>query len=246
MTTGVSGHARAIAPGLYIEGLGFAFPGAENLFDNFTLALDAGVTAILGGSGAGKSTLLRLIAGRLTPSKGAIQGVAERRIAWMGQSGGLLPWASAEDNLLLGARLRGEAPNRPQARALLTRMGLAGDTAKRPAEMSGGMRQRVALARALMEDAQIVLLDEPFAHLDAITRTRLYELCARELDDRIAVMVTHDPLEALTLAQRCIVVGGRPARVQCDEKLNGGTPRDPRDPGLNAVYARIVAALEAA
>lgn len=238
--------ARDSALGVSIEGLDFAFPGSSPLFVNFSLRFGAGITAILGPSGLGKSTLLRIVVGRLAPTHGTISGIDGLRISWMGQSGGLMPWASVEDNVLLGARLRGETPNVTKTQALLARLGLAGHETKRPAELSGGMRQRAALARVLMEDAEIVVLDEPFVHLDAAAKARLYSIAAQEFAGRIAVLVTHDPLEALALAQRVVVLAGPPLRIADDLSLAGAAPRDPRNPALNADHARIVAALEGA
>ena len=115
----------------------------------------------------------------------------------MAQSDLLLPWLGALDNVLLGRRLRGERGGRRAARALLAEMGLAGSESLRPAALSGGMRQRVALARTLFEDRPIVLMDEPFAALDAITRTRLQDLAVARLGGRTVLLVTHDPLEAI-------------------------------------------------
>jgi putative hydroxymethylpyrimidine transport system ATP-binding protein len=246
MTNGALALAHGGAPGLSIEGASFAFAGGAPVLSDFSVQFGAGITALLGPSGLGKTTLLRLIAGRLAPSRGRISGLDGQRIAWMGQTGGLMPWASVDDNVVLGARLRGEAPDRAKARDVLARVGLQGHESKRPAELSGGMRQRAALARVLMEDAQIVLLDEPFVHLDAVAKARLSALVARELAGRIVLLVTHDPFEALTLADRALVLAGPPLHIAADILLEGPTPRDPRDPALTGRHEQILAALEGA
>jgi putative hydroxymethylpyrimidine transport system ATP-binding protein len=246
MISQVSASAGGPAQSIQLREIRFGFPGQRDLFAGLSLTLSAGITAILGESGLGKTTLLRLIAGRLVPSAGAILGAGARRIAWMGQSGALLPWASAEDNVLMGARLRGEPLDRAKAREILAQVGLAGHERKRPAQLSGGMRQRVALARALFENAAIALLDEPFAHLDAVTKGQLYRLAARAFENRIAILVTHDPWEALALAHRIVVLQGDPTAIAADVAVDGSPPRDVRDPALDAVYRRIMAAMEGA
>lgn len=162
-------------------------------------------TCLLGPSGVGKSTLLRLLAGLETGGtfSGSIvtddQRPLDGRIAYMAQSDLLAPWLNIHDNVLLGARLRGEHPDHARAEQLIVRVGLTNHTAKRPAALSGGMRQRVALARALMEDRPFVLLDEPFAALDAKTRSEMQELAFEMLKGRTVLLVTHDPSEAARL-----------------------------------------------
>jgi putative hydroxymethylpyrimidine transport system ATP-binding protein len=189
---------------------------------------------------------MRLAAGLLalppgaavTPSDGkALAG----RIAWMAQADLLVPWRDALGNVTLGAHLRGEAPDRTRARALLAEVGLsAADAAKPPAALSGGMRQRVALARTLMEDRPVVLMDEPFSAVDAPTRHRLQELAARLLAGRTVLLVTHDPLEALRLADRILVLGGSPALPVEVPAPQGPPPRPARDAALLAAQAALL------
>ena len=170
-------------------------------------------TCLLGPSGIGKSTLLRLIAGiadeaelsgTLTISDGA---PLEGRVALMSQSDLLLPWLSVEDNIMLGARLRGEAAQPARAAALIDKVGLSQHAEKHPGQLSGGQRQRAALARTLMEDRPVILLDEPFSALDARTRAHMQDLTAKLLCDHTVLMVTHDPAEAARLGTTILVLG---------------------------------------
>ena len=216
----------------------FAHGGAL-LFDDLRLTLPAATwTAILGPSGAGKSTLLRMVAG-LAGSH--TQGAGQ--CAYMAQTDLLLPWASVLDNVMLGARLRGQPPDRARALALLDAVGLTAARGLRPAALSGGMRQRAALARTLMEDRPLVLMDEPFSALDAITRLRLQELARRLLAGRTVLLVTHDPLEALRLGDRVMVLSGRPARLGPVLEPPGTAPRALDDPEILRLQGDLLARL---
>ncbi|WP_237214642.1 ABC transporter ATP-binding protein [Falsiroseomonas oryziterrae] len=240
----------APAPGFRIElPQGFGF-GATPVLAPLSLEVAAGrITALLGASGSGKSTLLRLAAGLI--SGGTVQasdGQALRgRVAWMAQQDLLVPWRDALGNVMLGMHLRGERPDAARARTLLAEVGLAeADAAKSPAQLSGGMRQRVALARTLMEDRPVVLMDEPFSAVDAPTRHRLQELAARLLAGRTVLLVTHDPLEALRLADRIFVLTGSPAAPVALGVPAGAPPRPARDPALLAAQAELLERLAAA
>jgi putative hydroxymethylpyrimidine transport system ATP-binding protein len=238
------------APGvaLRIERFGF---GAEPLFEDLVLALAAGrFTCLLGPSGCGKTTLVRGLAGllpvgRVTAGDGRpLTG----RIAWMGQSDLLLPWLGLLDNVLLGWRLRGAgrgelARRREQARALLARVGLAGRERALPAELSGGMRQRAALVRTLVEDRPVVLMDEPFSALDAITRHALQEDAAELLAGRTVLLVTHSPQEAVRLGHTLLVLEGRPARLREPLHPSGRPPRDVAEPAVALLQGRLLDAL---
>ncbi len=218
------------------------------LFDRLDFTLPAGQwTCLLGPSGVGKSSLLRLIAGLVVPDGGETvcsdRLALAPRLAWMGQQDNLLPWLTVLSNVMLGARLRGEPPDLAGAEALLAQVGLTGQRDQRPATLSGGQRQRAALARTLMEDRPVVLMDEPFSALDAITRARLQVLAARLLAGRTVLLVTHDPLEALRLGDRIHVMAGEPARIEPAIVPAGAPPRDLHDPALLARQGELLAGL---
>jgi putative hydroxymethylpyrimidine transport system ATP-binding protein len=224
-----------------------SYAGAP-LFQRLDFTLHGGqCTCLLGPSGVGKSSLLRLIAGLLAPEEGAVACSDQRplagRLAWMGQDADLLPWLSVIGNITLGARLRGERPDPLAAEALLGRAGLGGQRDQLPATLSGGQRQRAALARTLMEDRPVVLMDEPFSALDAITRARLQALAAQLLAGRTVLLVTHDPLEALRLGHRIQVMAGQPARIEEPICPAGTPPRDLHDPVLLARQGDLLARL---
>jgi putative hydroxymethylpyrimidine transport system ATP-binding protein len=230
-----------------VKGASLRYAGTW-LFDRLEFTLPAGQwTCLLGPSGVGKSSLLRLIAGLLPPDHGAVacsDGLPlAPRLAWMGQQDDLLPWLTVQGNVVLGARLRGEPPDHAGAEALLERVGLSPQRDQRPATLSGGQRQRAALARTLMEDRPVVLMDEPFSGLDAITRARLQVLAAQLLAGRTVLLVTHDPLEALRLGDRIHVMAGQPARIEPPILPAGTPPRDLHDPTLLARQGDLLAGL---
>ena len=240
--------APARAPGLVVEAAGLAFAGRAVLHA-LSVRIEAGRWhALLGRSGSGKSSLLRVLAG-LQPLDsgrvGADDGQAlPGRIALMAQDDALLPWLSARDNVALGARLRGEprAAARGRADTLLDRVGLGERGGALPATLSGGQRQRVALARTLFEDRAVVLMDEPFSRLDAITRHELQALAHRLLARRTVLLVTHDPLEALRLADRVSVLAD--GAVHDTVRIDGAAPRDTRTATVLAHVDALWAALQ--
>ncbi len=230
-----------------IDRLSIAFDEAL-LFEQFSAVFPGGQTScLLGPSGVGKSTLLRAMAGLVPFKAGTVRDGMEHslagRIAYMDQSDLLLPWLTARENVSLGRRLRG-APHDPVwADSLLAQVGLAGHEDKRPASLSGGMRQRVALARTLMENQPIVLMDEPFAAVDALTRFRLQDLACEVLAGRTVVLVTHDPQEALRVGNRIFVMTGLPARLDESPVPQGPAPRAPSGGGFPARYQDLMTLL---
>ncbi len=200
-----------LAPGITLKG--HASIEGRRLFAPLTLSLDAGRwTCLLGGSGVGKTTVLRLLADLPTGADfdGEIAAtdaisVAER-VAYMAQDDLLMPWASVEKNITLGARLRGQVWDEARLERLIERCGLQAHRRKKPGELSGGQRQRVALARTLMEDKPIILLDEPFSALDAQTRAAMQDMAAELLQGRTVMVVTHDPGEAARLGHAIYVM----------------------------------------
>jgi NitT/TauT family transport system ATP-binding protein len=179
-------------------------------------------TALVGPSGCGKSTLLRMIAGLEDPDAGTIRigpeaphGLAKRgALAMAFQDASLLPWRNVRDNIKLGATLaRKPAVGMDD---LIKLVGLDGFADHRPASLSGGMRQRVAIARALISKPEVLLLDEPFAAVDAITRARLNAELPALWRDTTTILVTHAVIEAVLLSDRVIVLSQRPARIVAD------------------------------
>lgn len=187
------------------------------LFDELSFHLAAGkTTCLLGRSGVGKSRFLQLIAG-LNSASAHITTCDQKglvgRLAYMPQADTLLPWLTILNNAVLGHRLRRGHKPYAQARELLTQLGLGDTLNKYPAQLSGGMQQRVALARVLLENRPVVLMDEPFSALDALTRHQLQDLTAQALKDRTVLLVTHDPLEALRLGHHIAIMSGEPAKI---------------------------------
>ena len=221
--------------------------GGVLLFEGLSLHLPAGGwTCVLGPSGVGKTTLLRLIAGLENNASGSVScsdGLpADGRIAYMAQQDLLLPWLSLIGNATLGKRMRGgrKKEDDRRARSLLERVGLGTYAERRPDACSGGMRQRAAVVRTLIEDRPVVLMDEPFSALDAITRMELQEIAAELLARHTVLLVTHDPLEALRLGHRIHVMTGRPARIGAPILLAGDTPRPIGDPELVALHVELL------
>ena len=242
------------APSVRVSRASLSFAGKE-VFRGLDLSLAAGQwTCLLGPSGVGKSSLLRLVAG-LSPDGGALDGAVAAedgqpltgRVAYMAQQDLLLPWASVLDNVLIGPTLRtgGATPaERDRAAAILERVGLAAEADALPATLSGGMRQRAALARTFFEDRPIVLMDEPFSALDAITRRRLQNLASSLLEGRTVLLVTHDPLEALRVGHRVITLSGSPATLGAAITPSGPTPRDEADRSVWAMHTDLLKRLQ--
>jgi ABC-type nitrate/sulfonate/bicarbonate transport system ATPase subunit len=200
--------------------------GGKRVLDGVELDVpEHGRVGIVGRSGSGKSTLLSLIAGLDVPDEGSIS-VGLPDCALMPQRDCLLPWRSALDNACLALENHGLSRSEARRRALplFARLGLAGSEELPPSKLSGGMRQRVAFARTLLADKPVLLLDEPFGALDAITRAELQEWLADALaaEPRTVLLVTHDVEEALLLCERVLVLAD--GRVAAELEVD--VPRD--------------------
>lgn len=240
MTTTVAAQ-RAVGTSVILQDVRREFPGGVRAVDGITLTINAGeFVAFLGPSGCGKSTLLRMIAGLDRPTSGSVslesksrelQYDSKRRsnIAYVFQDAHLLPWRTVLRNVMLPLELMG-VPTRERdesAMAMLEQVGVADFARSYPAQLSGGMRMRVSLARALVVQPQLLLLDEPFAALDEITRQQLDEQLRNLWLSRAmtVLFVTHSINEAAFLAERAIVFTRRPARVVIDHPIHLPTER---------------------
>ncbi|MBA0052081.1 ABC transporter ATP-binding protein [Streptomyces sp. AJS327] len=241
----------ASAPGtaedaIRLEGVSKSFGGrrgAQRVLDGVDLRAAPGeFVCLLGASGCGKSTLLNLVAGLERPSEGTVR-VPSGRPALMFQDHALFPWLTAGRNVELTLRLAGvpKAERRERAEELLRLVRLPDAYRKRVHEMSGGMRQRVALARALAQGSEVLLMDEPFAALDAITRDLLHEELTRVWTERrpTVVFVTHNVREAVRLGQRVVLLASRPGRVAREWDIDIPHPRRIEDTDVTSVAREI-------
>jgi len=187
--------------------------------------------AVIGPSGSGKSTLLRIVAGLLRPSAGDVTFVhlQQPKIGMVFQESNLMPWRTVIQNIMLPLELEGEGEvkSRQKAQEMIELVGLQGFEKNWPRELSGGMAQRVAIARALIHDPDLLLLDEPFGSLDALTRERMWMELSRiwQARQKTVIMVTHSISESLFLADRVLVLTARPGRIKLDLKVDLPRPR---------------------
>jgi NitT/TauT family transport system ATP-binding protein len=239
---GVSGHGEAVrlteVSKVYGSGA-----SAVHALDKVSLTVGEGeFLCLIGASGCGKSTLLSLIAGLDAPTAGQVE-TGGRRVAMMFQEPGLLPWLTVAANVELALRARKVPKAGRQARAaeLLRTVRLDGFGGKRPHELSGGMRQRAALARSLAQDADVLLMDEPFGALDAMTRDLLHDELERICAERTltVVFVTHNVREAARLGDRVILLSSRPGRVIAEYDLPRDGQRRIDSPEVSEVAARL-------
>lgn len=233
-----------------LDGVLVRYPGRAPLGPIDLTIAPGEIVAVVGASGAGKSTVLRLLAGLERPADGTVRRT-EGRTGFVFQSATLMPWADALANVALPLELTGTA--RPEARAraveALTAVGLGDRLDARPRQLSGGMAMRVALARALVTEPDLLLLDEPFAALDSVTRRRLIEdlhrLWAGRAPRPAIAFVTHDVEEAVYLADRVLVLDATTGRVAARLQSPGALPR-PADWRIDAGYRAAVETLAAA
>jgi ABC-type nitrate/sulfonate/bicarbonate transport system ATPase subunit len=227
---------------------GFSIPGPPGpwgrrrlivhpVLEGISLRVERGeICAVVGPSGAGKSTVLGILAGLVQPDRGEVQVLGRTgphvlgAAAYMPQRDALLPWRSVLDNVALAfvvARRTPLATARREAAQLLARFGLDAYASARPEVLSGGMRQRVAFLRTLATGREVLLLDEPFGALDALTRAQLEDWLAQHVDQWgvTALLVTHDVEEAVYLADRVLVLSGRPARFTAQVRVDLPRPR---------------------
>ncbi|PWC42834.1 ABC transporter ATP-binding protein [Azospirillum sp. TSO22-1] len=240
---------------LRIDNLSKRYPNGTLALDGIDLEVAPGeIVGVVGGSGCGKSTLLRLIAGLEDPSAGGVSlngtpvTAPREEIGFVFQEPRLMPWLSIRANAAFGIRHLPKAEQQARAQEALARVGLADFANAWPRELSGGMAQRAALARALVGRPSVLLLDEPFSALDALTRYDLQEhlLELWSYDRPTMVLVTHDIEEALMLSDRVVVMQPRPGRVLTVATPPLPRPRERTDPLFEDWKHRLLAELSRA
>lgn len=232
---------------LEIQGLSKRFRGdASTVLEDFNLTVGKGeFVCVVGASGCGKSTLLNLVAGLDVPTGGEIR--VTEKVALIFQESALFPWLSAGKNVEMALLSRGvpRGERREVAQELLELVHLGNAYDKKPHELSGGMKQRVAIARALAQDASILLLDEPFASLDAITRDFLHEEISSIWSRKslTIVFVTHNVREAVRLGQRVVLLSSRPGQIINEWAVDLPWPRQIDDPHIANLAQQITSSL---
>ncbi len=243
-------------PILRVQSISVTFPdshgGLQALRDVSFEIFPQEFICIVGPSGSGKSTLLRVLAGLLNPTNGKVKFVKEQpRIGFVFQESNLMPWRTVMENILLPLEVEG-APRekaRAAAKELISLVGLEGFEDNLPRDLSGGMAQRAAIARALIHDPDLLLLDEPFAALDALTRERMWTELSRiwQARKKTVVMVTHSINEALFLADRVLMLTARPGRIKLDVPVPLPRPRAEEiryTPEFGKIARRLKSAIE--
>jgi ABC-type nitrate/sulfonate/bicarbonate transport system ATPase subunit len=254
-----SASSSTVAAGVRIDGVvkHFANPTGQpvRVLDRLDLDVDSGsFVCLLGPSGCGKTTLLNIIAGFERPDQGSVR-VDNDLVRGPGPDRGVVfqdyaiyPWLTVEQNIAFGPRVRGvpAATIRATTERYLGMMGLEAFATYLPKQLSGGMRQRVAIARVLANEPRVLLMDEPFAALDALTRTMLQrELVRVWLREKLTVLfVTHNIEEALLLGDRVVLMSRRPGRIKQDRRVALDRPRDVSDARFNELRRELLELLE--
>jgi NitT/TauT family transport system ATP-binding protein len=227
------------SPVVALSGVAKTFAKGVEALDRLDFVVRAGeFVSLLGPSGCGKSTALRIIAGLSEPTRGQVEWPAAgkvdgaRDIGFVFQEPTLMPWTTVAGNVRLPLRLAGidETAARPRVAAALERVGLAGFAGAYPRELSGGMKMRVSIARALVTEPKLLLMDEPFAALDEITRFKLNDdlLSVWRSLGKTVIFVTHSVFESVYLSNRVVVITPRPGRVFTELAIDAPYPRDQR------------------
>jgi NitT/TauT family transport system ATP-binding protein len=216
---------------LTLRAIGKSYPNGLSALEHVDLTIaDGSFTSIVGPSGCGKSTLLRLIAGLANPTSGSIEGQPKGQVGLVFQDPTLMPWADVESNVYLPLRLAGtsRADAAPRIAEALALVGLTDFAKAYPRALSGGMRMRVAIARAMVTRPRLLLMDEPFAALDEITRNRLNDDLLRLWREQgfTAIFVTHSVFESVYLSTDIAVMTSRPGRILARHTISGPLMRD--------------------
>jgi len=226
-------QVRETAPLLSLAGIAKVFRDGTRALDGISIDVAEGAfVSLLGPSGCGKSTLLRIIAGLAEPSAGTIEAARglTGQIGFVFQEPTLMPWATVSENVYLPLRIKGQPRAEVEGRIARTLegLGLRGFERAYPRQLSGGMRMRVSIARALVTSPRLLLLDEPFAALDEITRFRLNEDLLRLWQEHrwTVIFVTHSVFESVFLANRVVVMTQRPGRISADLPIALRYPRE--------------------
>jgi sulfonate transport system ATP-binding protein len=229
------------------------YPNGAHALDDVSLDVEAGeIVALVGGSGCGKTTLLRLVSGLEAPSHGTVSVDGEAiaaphpAVGIVFQEPRLLPWLTVAQNIGFGLEHLPASERRDLVEEALLKVGLAGYGPRWPRELSGGQAQRVSIVRALVTKPKVLLMDEPFSALDALTRATLQDhlLALWEASQPTLLLVTHDVEEAAALADRAVVMQPRPGRIFADIPVPLPRPRDRLSPGFVEAKRAILGALD--
>lgn len=246
-------------PILQVEKLSAAYrqrDGSLSVLRQLSFTVPSGqFVAVIGPSGSGKTTLLHALAGLLTSTSGQVLFNQKKvdgpqdGVGLVFQDANLMPWRTALENIALPLEVVGEANAESSAKKMISLVGLKGFESSLPSALSGGMAQRVAIGRALVQDPDMLLMDEPFGSLDAITREKMGEELLRiwERQHKTVILVTHDINEAIFLADRVLVLSARPARIKLDLAVKLPRPRKPAvrySPAFGKLAAKLRGAIE--